>query len=118
MTDITFYNDMFTLATELMSDFGTPATLREVIKPKPNAEGKSVPTYNDTPGLAVRISDMEVIEAMGLTGDLGYAMKFPAEPKQDFHLLHAGDTYVIEKVKLVNPEGTRIMVAFATVKRA
>ena len=118
MTDTRFYDEMFKLATELMNDFGTPATLRQVTKPKPDASGVSVPQNQDTPGLAVRIHDMSVLTALGLTGDVGYAMKFPAEPKPDHQLIHASETWLIEQLKLVNPEGNRLMVAFATVKRA
>lgn len=119
MTDTVFYDQMFQLATELMNDFGTPATLREVTKGKPNAAGKVTATTHDTPGLAVRIHDQSVLVEMGLTGDVGYAIKFPTvEPKPEHLLLHAGQTYVLEKVKLVNPEGSRIMVGFATVKMA
>jgi hypothetical protein len=118
VTDTVFYDEMFKLAGELMNDFGTPATLREVTQPKPDASGKSVPTFVDTPGLAVRIHDMSVLTALGLAGDVGYALKFPAEPKPDFQLIHAGETWLLEKVTLVNPEGSRLMMGFATVKRA
>lgn len=118
MTDVTFYDDMVNLATELMNDFGTPATLRKVAKPKPGADGKSIPTHQDHPGLAVRIHDKELIQALGLEGDLGYAMKFPAEAGSDDKLIHAGETYVVQQVKRVNPEGNRLMIAFGTVTLA
>ena len=117
MTDTTFYNDMASLATELMNDFGTPATLRRVTTPKPGADGKAVPTTTDVPGLAVRITDMEVIRTLELEGDLGYATKFPVAVKDGDLLLH-GDTYEIQQTKAVNPEGSRILIAFHTVKRA
>lgn len=119
MTDTTFYQDMFNLATELMNDFGTPATLRKVTRPKPDAEGKSVPTTVDYPGLAVRISDLEVLRALELPGGLGYAVKFPADIQEGDQLIHtnANDTYEILQSKVVNPEGNRVMIAFVTVKR-
>jgi len=118
MTDTVFYDEMFKLATDLLNDFGTPATLRKISPGKPNEEGKTEPTFVDHPGLGVRISDKSMIEALDLTGDVVYATKFPAAGDDSDLIIHAGDTYTILSSNFVNPEGTRLMVAFYGVKRA
>lgn len=112
MTDTVFYDDMFALATELMNDFGTPATLRRVTKSKPDAEGKATVTTEEWPGLAVKITDEEMLDLMDLGGDVAYAIKFPVEPKAGWTLIHAGSAVELLKGKLVNPEGTRLIMAF------
>lgn len=118
MTDTVFYDEMAKLATELMNEFGTPATLRKVTKGKPGADGKAVVTFADTPGLAVRVHDMEVIRALNLEGDVGYATKFPVQGEDGDQLIHGGTTLELVSSKYVNPEGNRLMVAFHGVKLA
>jgi len=112
MTDVAFYNDMAILATELMNDFGTPATLRRVTKGKPDAEGKATVTTEEWPGLAVQITDEELITMMDLGGSKVYALKFPVEPEPGWTLIHAGNSTVLHKGKLINPEGNRLILSF------
>jgi hypothetical protein len=113
-----FYDEMEKLATELMNEFGTPATLRQVTKSKPGADGKAVLTFDDNPGLAVQIKDEELVRALELTGDVAYATKFPARGNPGHQLIHASLTYEIKSAKHVSPEGTRLMVSFFGVSRA
>jgi len=119
VADVDFYNRMFGLATSLMNKFGTPATHRKVTKGKPGADGKSVVTNSDTPGLAVQLHDEEMIKMMNLEGDVAYVAKFPVDKVETGHqIIHAGNTMEILSTKAVNPEGNRMMVVFLGTKRA
>ncbi len=117
MTDTQFYNDMEQLANELMSDFGTPATLRKVVTGKPDAEGKATQTPDDTPGLGVRVTSKEMMDALELKGDLMFAAKFPADTDEGDLIIHAGVSFSILSTKRVNPEGTRLMISFHGVRQ-
>lgn len=116
MTDTLFYDELAALATELMNDFGTPATLRKVTKGPIGADGKATVETEDHPGLAVRISDTEMLRILELEGDTVYCLKFPIEPEAGYLLLHQGQTFELYKGKKINPEGNRLMVSFHGVK--
>jgi len=114
MTDTAFYAEMNALATELLTEFGSPATLvRQGPVPKPNAEGKVVkPTPQHFPGLAVETLSEAVRDQ--LTGEFKYVhvVKFPTKPQIDDKLVHAGQVVEVKTLKLVDPAGTGLIVAF------
>lgn len=112
MTDTAFYSDMDALATELLTDFGSPATLRTITKSKPDLEGKvqSVPT--DKPGLAVRTTNQQVIKMFDKSSTVVMIAKFPAEPAPEALVIHATETWKVQEVKLAKPLGTSMIVAF------
>lgn len=118
MTDVAFYDDLFVLATELMNDFGTPGTIRHIVRPAPGADGKATETPTDYSGLAVRINNKELMDNMNLTGDILYAVKAPGPAEIGDHIIHAGVTFEIRSMRLVNPEGDRLMLGFFGVVRA
>jgi len=114
MTDANFYAEMDALATELLTEFGSPATLvRQGPTPKPNAEGKVLkPTAQHFPGLAVKTLSEQVRN--NLTGEFTHmhVVKFPVRPVFDDKIIHAGETVLVKTLKLVNPAGQGLIVAF------
>lgn len=118
MTDTAFYDDMFSLATELMNDFGSPATLRKIVRGEPEADGKATETPTDFPCLAVRVNNKEMMNNMELKGDLMYCVKSTVAGVVTDLILHAGGTFEIVAPRLINPEGNRLMIGFYGVTRA
>ena len=116
MTDTSFYEDMDELATELLTDFGSPATYRyQGPKPKPDANGIVVkPAPVDTPGLAVRVSYQSVLNMFEKSSDVAMVVKFPREPEVEQRIIHAGETWKIQEIKPVKPLGTSMIVAFVS----
>lgn len=117
MTDTAFYDDMEALATELLADFGTPATLREITIGKPNAEGKATKTTSDSAGLAVQTESKVVVDRLAKNIEAAYVYKGPVKAQNGHHLIHGGVTWEVSDLKHVSPEGTRLMVSFLGVKR-
>lgn len=118
MTDTKFYDDMFGLAQELMNQFGTPCTLRHVEVGEVGADGKATKTTTDTPGLAVRLTNLEVFQNMELKGNIGYVVKVPVASSRGDLIIHAGRTFEILDTKTINPEGDRLMISFHGTKEA
>lgn len=114
MTDTAFYSAMDSLASELLSEFGSPATFRTVTRTKPNAQGKSEKSTVDVAGLAVRTSNKHVQEMFEKTSTVMMVVKFPSEPGTDSLIIHAGETWKIQEVKVVNPLGTSMIIAFVS----
>ncbi len=118
MTDTKFYDDMFGLATELMNQFGTPCTIRQVEIGDVGADGKAIKTNTDTAGLAVRLTNMEIFQNMELKGNIGYVVKVALATSRGDLIVHAGRTFEILDTKIINPEGDRLMISFHGVKEA
>jgi hypothetical protein len=116
MTDTAFYAEMDQLATELLTDFGSPATYRSFPpKPKPNAEGIVInPAPVDKPGLAVRTTSEEVLKMFEQTATVVMVVKFPVEPSPDGRIIHANEVWKPQEIKPVKPLGTAMIVAFVS----
>lgn len=111
MTDQVFYQEMDQLAVELLTDFGSLATLRSFTKTKPNADGKVEKVPTDTPGLAVQTLSEVVLNAMSMDTQVKLVYKGAREPQVEWHLIHAGKTWEVKEVKLAAPVG-QMIVAF------
>lgn len=111
MTDLAFYDDMDALATELLTDFGSLATLRKFETSKPNAEGKTQTTHLDVAGLAVQTSAKAVMNLLVKESSAVLVVKFPGTPAVDNHVYHGGNIWKVNETKLVNPQGNRLILA-------
>lgn len=114
MTDTSFYRDMDSLASELLTEFGSPATSRTVTKTKPNAQGKSEKSTVDVAGLAVRTSNQHVQAMFEKTSTVMMVVKFPTEPGTESFIIHANEIWKVQEVKIINPLGTSMIVAFVS----
>jgi hypothetical protein len=116
MTDTAFYDRMDSLATKLLTKFGSLATLRTVTMSKPNAQGISTRTTVDKAGLAVVTSTetaLKMFEKMPTAVVVG---KFPVEPTSESLVLHGGKTWKVMDVKLASPVGVMIVAFLAVTK--
>ena len=118
MTDTAFYDRMDELAVRLLTKFGSPATCRSFPpKPKPNNQGIVVtPPPEDTPGLAVRTMSKDLLSLFEKASTAVLVVKFPVEPSTDGLIIHAGQTWKPQEIKLVKPVGTMIMAFVSCVK--
>lgn len=114
MTDTAFYADMDQLATELLTDFGSPATLRTIVVSKPNAEGKVQKTPTDWAGLGVRTNNQQVMQMFEKASSMAMVVKFAKEPAAETLIVHGNETWKIQEVKVVKPLGTSMIVAFVS----
>jgi len=114
MTDTAFYSEMDNLATELLTEFGSPATLRTVTVSKPDANGKTTKTTTDAAGLGVRTTNKKVIEMFERSSTIAMVVKFASEPAPESLIIHANETWKVQEVKPVKPLGTSMIVAFVS----
>lgn len=114
MTDTAFYAEMDELATELLTDFGSPATLRTIVVSKPNNEGKVTKTPTDWAGLGVRTNNQQILNMFEKAATMAMAVKFATEPASEALVIHANETWKIQEVKVVKPLGTAFIVAFVS----
>lgn len=111
MTDTVFYDEMHALASELLGDFGKPATVRMFTTGDIGADGKATRTPTDYAGLAVQTVHKETLDRLNPESDVGFIFKGPTFPQIGWHLIHAGNTWEVKDIVRINPEGDRMIVA-------
>lgn len=117
------YEAMYDTAEELITEFGSTATLNHPVTTKDDTTKKVTTTTVSYSGLAVKtLYDSEAIgksDGVIKAGDVKFVCQFAIEPsEQKDRIVFGGITYTIINVETVQPDGATTLIYIVQGRKA